>query len=277
MGVVGEEGRYAATIGGIAISPDGKRAAVSRLDGESNLWVLDFARGTSTRLTFGGSDRAAVWSPDGTQVIFRSNRKGGSGLYKKAADGSEQEEKLIASNQTINPTSWSSDGRFLLYDVRQENTGAFDMWILPLSDRKPRRLLATEYDEGQGVFSPDRRWIAYVSNESGRGEVYVTAFRLDGSIKGKWLVSRGALSWTPHWRADSGELQYVGADSSLMSVAISPSEEFLAGPPVPYGKAPGRTYGAFAPDGKRLLVPLPVGKYEPARFTVVLHWQSGLK
>jgi Tol biopolymer transport system component len=278
VGVVGEEGLYSAGIGAIAISPDGKRAAVSRADGENrSVWVVDFARGVSTRLTFGGADRTAVWSPDGKEVAFRSNRKGGPGLYKKKADGSGEEENLLASAQNMNPTSWSPDGRFLLYDVLQEDARAFDMWILPLAGGKARRLLSTEYDEGQGVFSPDGRWVAYLSNESGREEVYVTAFLEDGSIKGKWLVSRGALSWTPHWRPDSKELDYVGADSSLMSVAISPGAEFQAGPPVAYGRAPGRTYGAFAPDGKRLLVPMPAGKVAPPRFTVVLHWQSTLK
>jgi len=150
------------------------------------------------------------------------------------------------------------------------------MWILSLDDHKTRRLIGTDYDEGQGVFSPDGRWIAYLSNESGREEVYVTGFQPDGSIRGKWTVSRGALSWSPHWRSDSGELEYVASDSSLMSVAISPGAQFGAGPPKPYGRVAARTYGAIAPDGKRVLSPLPVGKDEAFPFTAVIHWQSGL-
>jgi Tol biopolymer transport system component len=244
-------------------------------NGKANLWTLDFARNTATRLTFGESDRDPIWSPDGSQIVFRSFRDGKSGQYRMLADGSKGEGRLLTIDTTAHPTSWSHDGRFLLYDVRDPKSG-MDMWILSLADGKTRLLQGGEFDEGEGVFSPDGHWIAYLSNESGREEVYVKAFLANGSVEGKWMVSRGALAWKPHWRPDSRELDYVGAGASLMSVAIAGGPKLQAGPPVAYGKAPIGTFGDISPDGKRVLAPLPIAQEEPSPFTIVLHWQTGL-
>jgi Tol biopolymer transport system component len=274
-GAVGEPGEYSTGVNSLAISPDGTRAVISRVDREQrNLWILEFSRGTMTRLTFDGAPQAAVWSPDGRELIFRSARDRKAGLYRKPADGSKDEELLLASDKPANPTNWSPDGRFLLYDLRRQDT--MDLWVLSLEDRKARPLIETPFDEGQGVFSPDGRWIAYLSNESGREEVYVRAFLADGTVQGKWLVSRGAMHWSPHWRADSREMDYVSAESNLMAVAIGPGVPLQAGAPKAYGKVARAMFGTLSPDGKRVLTPVALPQGPPPPFTVVLHWQNGL-
>jgi len=278
VGVAGEPFEHLSTIGGVSIAPDGTRAAVLRIEQEHrDVWIVDFVRGASARLTLKGNVRAPVWSPDGSQVVFWSGRDA-TGLYRKRADGSEEEEQMMASLKPANPTSWSPDGRFVLFDIRDRNN-SMDMWILSTGDRKPRLLLATDFNEGQGVFSPDGRWIAYLSNESGKEQVYVRGFRPDGSLEGKWLVSRGARSVSPRWRPDSKGLLYLSDDLHWMSVALSASGpgSLQAGPPAAFGELPpDSALGAFAPDGRRMLVPVTMSTAETAPFTVVVNWQSGL-
>src|SRR4029079_17549286 len=162
----------------LALSPDGTRVASYRPDQQGDIWLYEFARGTTTRLTFGPTpDRFPVWSPDGNRIAFASGRSGNlSHLYWKNADGTGEEELLFMSNLPKTPTSWSRDGRFLLFGMT-DPTSSSDIWVLPLEgDRKPVPFLQTQFVEGQAMFSPDGRWIAYTSNESGRPEVYVRPF-----------------------------------------------------------------------------------------------------
>ncbi len=157
LGTTGEPGNYFT----VALSPDVTRAAVTRIDQNPILWLVDFSRGTSTRFTFGSSySGRAVWSPDGSHVIYGGLGNGGSiDLYRKAANGATDEELLLKSDKNKTPTSWSRDGRFLLYSALDSNTGKYGLWTLPLEgDKKPFLLVRTAFNNAQGRFSPDGRW-----------------------------------------------------------------------------------------------------------------------
>jgi len=197
------------------LSPDGKRAGVTRGPvGSSDIWIEEGAR--TSRFTFDpADDRYTIWSPDGTRVVFSSNRKGAYDLYQKPADGSGKEEILLQSANLKRPNSWSPDGRFILYWDGQNNG---DLWLLPLEgDRKPFPFLSTPFNEQQGAFSPDGKWVAYESDESGLPEVYVRPFPGPG---GKSQVSTGGGS-SPRWRADGKELYYIAPDLKLMAAAVT--------------------------------------------------------
>jgi Tol biopolymer transport system component len=273
----------------INLSPDGVHAAVSfyGIGGQSVVWLLDFSRGTSTRFTFGSCvATAAVWSPDGSRIIFASSREGNLDLYQKLASGARDEELLLQSSENKYPTSCSRDGRFLLYYAIDPKSKA-DLWVLPLSgDKKPFPFLRTEFNEQYGRFSPDGRWVAYSSDESGRDEIYVRSFSPDSGgtasvAGGKWLISNdgGTL---PRWRGDGRELYYLAPDGKLMSVEISANPVFQAGVPRVLFQMPP-TVSATSPrwdvtaDGKRFILPAPTAQSTQAPFTVVLNWQSALK
>jgi Tol biopolymer transport system component len=158
------------------LSPDGKRVAVYRVvQGSADVWLLDGAR--MTRFTLNPAlDRFPAWSPDGSRIAFDSNRKGQRNLYVKVTSGASGEELLLESSQDKSPSSWSSDGRFLLYGVSDPRTG-WDLWIMRLDgDHKTWPFVNTSFNERGGQFSPDGRWIAYPSDESGRYEIYIRPF-----------------------------------------------------------------------------------------------------
>ena len=197
------------------LSPDGKRAAIARGPvGLGDVWIQEAAR--ASRFTFDpADDRIEIWSPDGARVVFASNRKGQYDLYQKPSDGSGSEEVLLQSADAKRPTSWSPDGRFILYGSAQNNN---DLMVLPLTgDRKPFPFLSTPFNEQEGVFSPDGKRVAYQSNESGRFEIYVRPFPGPG---GQWQVSAGGGT-SPRWRADGKELYYLAPDLKLMAVAVA--------------------------------------------------------
>ncbi len=174
------------------VAPDGRRVVVARgiAQGE-NIWLLDGTR--MSRLTFGASaDLFPVWSPDGTRIVFASNRSGPPSLYLKLVNGAVGDAQPILSAGRVKipggPTSWSPDGRFLLY-----NRGN-DLWVLPMvGAHTPSVFLKTPFDESDGVFSPDGRWVAYESNESGRYEIYVRPFHPPGAKDSD--AASGALQW----------------------------------------------------------------------------------
>jgi Tol biopolymer transport system component len=279
----GEPGAYVM----LALSPDGTRAAATEGDRSSGLWLLDFSRSTRTRFTFGPSAAVdPVWSPDGNRIIFRSGPGGAPDLYQKLASGVKDEELLLKSTEMKYPTSWSRDGRFLLYTIR-ETKGRLGLWVLPLEgDRKPWPFLRTEFNERDGQFSPDGHWVAYISDESSRTEIYVRAFSPDSAgaasvAGGKWLISTGGGT-APRWRGDGKELFYLGPDGKLMAVEVTTDPVFRTGTPKVLFQAPQVlpsivTFWDLAADGKRFLFPAPIAQSEPAPFTVVLNWPSLLK
>jgi len=285
LGTAGERNTYLA----LALSPDGTRAAVSRFVVSPTLWLLDFSRGTSTRFTFGSSSAEyPTWSPDGNRVIFASNPSGVYDLYQKLASGVKDEELLLKSSEDKYPTSWSRDGRFLLYDAWDPQTKKTDLWVLPLEgDKKPFPFLRTEFNNVGGQSSPDGRWVAYASDESGRNEIYVRTFSPGSSgaaagAGGKWLVSTEGGS-QERWRGDGKELYYRAADGKLMAVEIATNPVFRAGVPKVLFQMPqqpglvSENQWDVTPDGKRFIFPAPSEQGTAAPFTVVLNWQAGLK
>jgi eukaryotic-like serine/threonine-protein kinase len=262
-------------------SPDGQRVALNSDTRDlGDIWILELARGTFTRFTFDpNTDRRAVWSPDSNRVAFTSNREGRDHLYQRLATGGGGDE-LLLPDPGVTADDWSKDGRFLLYEANRAGTN-IDLWILPMTgDRKPFVFLQTESDETHAQFSPDGRWIVYVSNESGRPEVYVQSFPTSG---GKWQVSVG-YGDQPQWRRDGKEIFYMGPDRKLMVVSVTVGTSFQSGTPaalfqtrVENSNLTGaRNNYAVANDGQRFLVNNIV-EDNAAPITVVLNWTAQLK
>ena len=284
-GTVGEPGDYANP----AISPDGTRIAVAMGPPQSrDIWIVDVARGTSTRFTFDPArDDFPVWSPDGKNIVFVSNRTGHAKLYIKPADGSGEERPL--GDQTGVPESWSKDGRFLLLTDQSQKTGS-DLWVFPnplpgpgraSPESKATPFLVTQFSEQLAQFSPDGRWVAYQSNESSAADVFVRPFSPDGNggAGAKWLVSKGSGIY-PRWRADGKQLFYSTISLDFMAVDIDTSKEFQAGTPRRLFSTPPPLINLgwdIAPDGKRFLFVTTPSAGRPEPFSVVLNWEAGLK
>jgi eukaryotic-like serine/threonine-protein kinase len=288
---IGDLGSYRT----LALSPDGKRVAFDRSDPQNpsvrNLWLYEFARGVTTRFTFdSGLDYDPVWSPDGGRIAFTSSRDGAFNLYQKLSNLSAEDEVLLKSNDPKATSSWTPDGRFVLYF---NPLPPAHQWLLPVSageDHKPARVDTSEFNEAAGRISPDGRWIAYNSDESGKGEIYVRPLdvaRLTGStganetaVTGKWMVSKDGGT-TPLWRGDGKELYYLTAlGGEAMAVDVSTSGVFQAGVPrLLFKVPPGVLFWDVSPDGKRFIMAAPNDSpaTAPSPFTVVLNWQSVLK
>lgn len=279
VGTLGDTGDYSSP----AISPDGSRVAVAMgSEATRDIWILDVARGTSTRFTFDPArDDVPAWSPDGKNIAFSSNRGGQMDLYLKPADGSGEEKLVLKTDEQKFVDSWTKDGRFLLFGSGGANTGA-DMWALPFpGEARPALLLRTQFQEGGSRVSPDGRWLAYASNESGSFEIYVRPFAPEAlaGTGAKWLVSK-AGGIDPVWRTDGKELLYLGVTSQIMAVDIDTSKGFQAGTPRRLFNAPSDALTAgwdLSPDGKRFLFVAPPGTGRTIPFTVVLNWAAGLK
>lgn len=200
------------------ISPDGRQVAFDReVAGNRDVWLISIAGGGLTRLTFDSNvDGFPVWSPDGTNIAFESPRQGSYDLYVKPANGSAEERPLLTAPGRQWPLDWSRDGRFLLYFDAEPNNG--DLLALPLTgdDRTPVPVVTNPSNERTGAFSPDGRWVAYDSNQSGRYEVVVQSFPV-GS--GRWQVST-AGGHQPRWSRDGRELYFIAADGTLMAAAV---------------------------------------------------------
>ena len=276
----------AAQYAGVGLSPDGNRAVAVKVDprnmGQADLWLLDATRGGGPRrFTFlaGGFVNSPVWASDGQRVAFSAWGAGGMHVYQKAVDSTNGEELLFSLTYGLAvPRSWSPDGRFMLYGQTAGLQG-WDLLVAKLTGApssakaEPIPFARTRFNEEDGRFSPDGRWVAYVSNESGTNEVYVRRFTDDfrggsaGAGASELVSSRGGTS--PRWRRDGKELFYLAPTGTMMAAAVTSDALFRAEPPVAlFQTPPNTTFGDVAPDGKRFLL-MPG---EPAPFTVVLNW-----
>ncbi len=217
LGPLGEPGRY----GNLRLSPDGKKLAVSESDGpggNTDIWVHDLVRGVKTRLTFDAApDFMPVWTPDGKQIIFTSMRDGKGGLYRKNAEGIGAVEPLYLSDIFKRPYSIPRDGK-TIYFYQKKLDGTDDIYSLPLTGKpEPSAVLKDNFDKDQPAISPDGKWLAYTSNESGTGTVYVIPIPQTG---GRWQITAEG-SYHPVWSRDGKELFYLNNENSLMVSQIA--------------------------------------------------------
>ncbi len=275
LGTVGERAPWSLP----RLSPDGRRVAVvrERPDARSDLWLLDLERGTPTRLTFQPARYwPAAWSPDGKQLAYAADTGGPASIFALTLGAGSLPRPLVASATNDYVGSWSRDGRDLLYEHQDPRT-LNDIWLLPLAGEPPRLVLRTPFREEQATLSPDRRWLAYVSWESGRSEVYVVPFpRVED---GKWQLS-SAGGDTPVWRADGRELFYATPDARLMAVTIETAARFTAGAPRPLVSVPaaleaGLDFDATS-DGRRFLIDVPVTP-RAAPLTLLAPWRPSVR
>ena len=277
-----------------ALSPDGARVAITRGDpqtAQSDIWIVD-AYGSARQLTSTpGVENFPVWSPDGSRVLFASDRNGAMSLYQKDAnaDAGDPDEPLVVSNDAKIPFDWSRDGRFLLF-ASFDGRGMMRprLWVqsLPGSVPTTTEIAASSLGQGDGQLqiSPDGRWVAYASDVAGSPQVFVRPFP---NGPGRWLIST-AGGVEPKWRADGRELFYLASDQMLMSAQIGDGPVFTASPvrplfrsnlvgaylgsPYPNGRV--RNEYAVSPDGQRFLIAQPAGGPSAYALRVVVNWPA---
>jgi serine/threonine-protein kinase len=264
------------------LSPDGTRIALDIRDQENDIWIWDLARQTLARLTFDpGLNRSPVWTPDGKRLAFSAQRDNAENIYWQAADGSGAPEPLTEiPNASVFPHVFSSDGTHFLFT---SIAPPYDISRVSLTaDRKPELLLQTPFDETNPDLSPDGRWLAYQSNESGRTEIYVRPY--PDLNAGRWQISTAGGA-RPLWNPNGRELFYYLAPGTLMSVPVELGTTFKAGTPqvifqgqyaIPQA---GRQY-SVSPDGRRFLMiklPAATGDAPPPQIIVVQNWFEELR
>jgi serine/threonine-protein kinase len=262
----------------VRVSPDARRLAFSIEAANTDIWIHDPGRKTLTRLTSGWDNEQPVWTPDGSRVVFTSNRTGDGDLYWRNADGSGDAEMLYASGHEKSPDSISPDGEFLVFTENDPET-IVDIWVLPL--KRPEEaplLIETDFVEGQPAFSPDGKWIAYMSDQSGQNEAYVTSFP-DPSAR--WQISN-AGGIHPMWSKNGRELFYIEGDR-MMAVTIDTASGFSAGVPRALFEKRGLSaYNAtsrldLTPDGKGFLAFEQTETAPVESLRLVLNWSAELE
>jgi Tol biopolymer transport system component len=270
------------------LSPDGKHVAAEWTDpnGKNNVWLLDLQRDALSRFSFGApaEDSEATWSPDGTHIAFVSARSKASNIYQKLANGSGGEELLYSDSldKNISLDDWSRDGHCLVFEMSDPKNKQ-DLWILPLDgSRKPVPYLQTPFTEAHSRISPDGRWLAYSSDESGHSEIYVQSFPVTGG--GKFQVSAQGGDQAL-WRSDGKELYYLAPDRKLMAVGVSTRAGFQYEAPraLFQTRAPAPMISGFrdnymvAPGGQKFLVyTLDESSSASQPIITVLNWTSAL-
>jgi serine/threonine protein kinase/Tol biopolymer transport system component len=283
-------GRLLSSTGGanyysnFSLSPDEKRVAVATWDPQTStrdIWIIDSARTTSTRFTFNAAeDFLPIWSPDGANILFVSDRSGFGNFYEKPTSGAANEEEILKTNERKYSSDWSRDGQYIAFTSSSPQT-KLDLWVLPMfGDRKPIPSLQTSFNEDGPKFSPDGRFIAYYSDDSGSYEVYVQPFPASGA---KWQISSGG-GMQPRWRRDGKELFYMAPNRKLMAVDVNLANgTFEAGLPkllfqthsIGYS-GPRNIYESSA-DGQRFLINSLQAEANSIPVTVIVNWTADLK
>ncbi len=264
------------------ISPGGNSLVVS-VGGVTgnNLWIFDLARGASSRLTFSHrADISPAWSPDGKTIVFESGRGALFHLYQKAADGSGKTMPLLVDDANEYNPVWSSDGRYLVFERKATGPDSrLEIWAIPtFGDHKPFPVVQSPFPVSQPNLSPDGKWLAYLSTESGRPQVYVQPFPRGG---GRWQVSTGSGDW-PKWGPGGKEIFYISADNKLMSAKITETGSgIILGSEAPLFQinaiiGPGWPYDV-SPDGKKFIVANQRQAQASQPLTLVVNWPALLK
>ena len=274
IGVAVRPGVY----GNISLSRNGKFVAADTTDQASqntDIWTYGLENDNAQRLTFDPSiDSIPIWSPDGTQLVFASNRNLKFDLYLKNANGGEEEKAVVQDGPDKFPNSWSRDGKYILYERGP------DLWYVTLPSLRSTQFLKAPSTLKNGQFSPDGKWVAYASNENGRWEVYVTSFP---EAHGKWQVSN-AGGEQPRWRGDGKELFYISPDGKIMAAPVKTGVNFDAEGPLVLFQANPRELVAtseqltydVSDDGQRFLINTQMKQTETAPMSVVLNWSTSL-
>jgi serine/threonine protein kinase len=267
------------------ISPDGKRVVLDMIDhqtGNMDIWIYEAAGGVATRVTSDPAiDSGPVWSPDGSRLAFMSLRQSHADLFERSSSGAGTEDAVLSSDRAKYVTDWSPDGKFILYRAVDATTN-LELWALPIGgSHEPIPFLKTTFGVSHGQFSPDGRWVAYASNESGKWEIFVAPFPGPG---GNWKVSTAGGS-EPRWRRDGKELFYVAPDGKMMAVEVTAGSTFEAGAATPLFQTRRRepvsstdlfSYDVSA-DGQRFLINTDVGEVTSLPLTTVFNWTEELK
>lgn len=253
------------------LSPDGQKLALSVYAANDDIWVYHIVRGTLTRLTFGGGNNGRpIWTPDGRHLVYFAEKGRAANIFRKPWDGSGVEERLTENSDAQIPNSVSPDGKMLAF------TQGGDIWILPMDEeQKPRQFIQTQFSESQASFSPDGRWIAYRSDESGKNEVYVVSYP---NREGKWQVSTGGGS-NPMWSRSGKELFYVNVNK-VMAVNVAAQATFSASVPKKLFEVRSSEFGPLdiSPDGQRFILGVIRGQeLTTTQLNVVLEWFKELQ
>jgi len=263
--------------GNMMLAPNGKAVASDTTDPASqntDIWTYDLETQSAKRLTFDPAiDSVPIWSPDGTRMVFSSNRGVTFDLYLKDTNGAQEEKPISQDGPDRFPSDWSRDGKYVLYER------GTDLWLVTIPELRATQFLKASSTLKNGQFSPDGKWVAYSSNESGRWEVYVTSFP---EAHGKWQVSNAGGD-QPRWRSDGKELFYLAPDSRMMAVPVKTGPNFDAGTPTALFQANPRELVATSEqfsydvsrDGLKFLINTQL-KTGMAPMSVVLNWSAKL-
>jgi serine/threonine protein kinase len=286
LGSVGDIG----VLSNPTLSPDDSRLTIDIADAKAtdvNVWLNDLKRGTNSRFTFDSSeDVGGVWSRDGSLIAYRSLQANDTNVFVKQAQGLQPAKSILSAKQNaqetddLAPNSWSLDNKELLCTL-QPSAGGSQLVLVSISGGKMTRFLTTKTSETNGQISPDGKWVAYASNESGDWEIYVTTYP---TAAGKWQVSRGGGT-EPRWRGDGKEIFYIGAGSTLTAVPVSSEGTFAAGNPVPLFRSQLRAQVSstdqfsydVTKDGQRFLVNRYAKPAQVAPLHIILNATAGLE
>ena len=266
----------------LAISPDGLYAAVAELEsgaGTPDIWIFDLKRSLRTRFTFDSTnDWYPTWSPDGSQIAFASSRNGTNDIWVKGVGGSGEASLLFEeSEHNLYPLSWAPDGGLLVYE-RVDPDNNSDLWAIRTDGSQPTDLVTSSFNETYATISPDGRWMAFVSDESGANEVYVTTFPVPAR---RWQISIDGGTY-PRWRGDGGELFYVKGGGELYAAEIDGSGEALVVGEIQHLFSWNMSAGLrktfdVSPDGQQALLIRGLATAESDPLRVVLNWDTELE